>query len=384
MRLHFETYFHKVKISLFGANNPMALFKKKTTPADAPQTIDTTENPVATTEPTAAATPTTEVERTAHRHREYEAVSETVEHIQIQVKQGEQTVNAILVRTKRETIRYTEDVFVHQKISTPQVSANQTPEVVAPEATTEVADTQNKTKLTDKAKNLIPKTKNLIPQSVQKFNPLKELTNDAPEQTKVKQLIGLVMIETVDVFTDELLNLLQKNGISKASDSWTEATKNSASRIQTELAKRFVQRQIMQQAKEYKIEDGIKDLTNVMPSILMKILLRVPAFTFAVIKEASLSMVKCANVLRSDDENKFATIVNILSAATVNVITMYVQTVISTAIGGIPVIGRFSDDIAGVFIHMLKTIVPLLAVYVFEQGKKSIADKLSFGKKSVE
>lgn len=365
----------------------MAFFKKKTATTDTPQAIDTTENPVTTTESTVATTPTTITKRTVQRHRKYEAVSETVEHIQIQVKQGEQTINAILVRTKRETIRYTEDVFVHQKISTPtpQVSDNQTPEVTLPQTNnTEVASPQNKTSFTEKAKNLIPKTKNLIPQAVQKFNPIKEFINDTPEQTKVKKLIGLVMIETVDVFTDELLNLLQKNGIRQTSDSWAEATKNSANRIQTELAKRFAQRQIMQQAKEYNIEDGIKDLTSMMPSLLMKILLRVPAFTFAVIKEASLSMVKCANVLRSDDENKFTTIGNILSETTVKVITLYVQTVIGTAIGGIPVIGRFSDDIAGVLIHMLKTIVPLLAVYVFEQSKQSLSAKLSFGKKAAE
>ncbi|MDO4433639.1 MAG: hypothetical protein Q4B82_03555 [Alysiella sp.] len=61
---------------------------------------------------------------------------------------------------------------------------------------------------------------------------------------------------------------------------------------------------------------------------------------------------------------------------------LYVQTVINTAITPIPLIGRFSDDISKVFVHMLKTLVPLLAVYAYEQSKNTVKAKLNLGAKS--
>lgn len=356
----------------------MALFKKTPPKTKAPTNTETQSPAPVANETNETAATTTQTTKTVRARRQYVAVRETVEHVQIQTQQGDQTVSQIVVRTKRETIRYAEEVFVQQSVQA----------AVAPTVAAETNDTaptestQPETPKASKISKLVPKK--IIPQAIQKFTEAKEKEHaspDAEQEVGIKKLLGLVMIETVDVFTDELLNIIKKHGMSQ-STSWADKTKDSASRFQTELNARFEKRQIWQLAKAYKAENAIKDISKVMPDVLMKILLKMPTFVFAVAKESALSMGKCVSVLRSDDENKFAAISQILSETVVKVVTLYVQTIISTAITPIPLIGRFSDDISKVFVHMLKTLVPLLAVYAYEQSKNTVKAKLNLGAKT--
>lgn len=185
-----------------------------------------------------------------------------------------------------------------------------------------------------------------------------------------QQVVGLIVVETIDVFMDEL-----KRVKLVSSDGLIEELKNSQNRLTQNLNERFEQRQIWSRAKSLGIEAGVAGALSVIPQILISLVLKMPAFAYAIIRESTLSVVRAVRVLSSNDEDKFATLQVILFGAASAVAGIYVQRVISQAIVAVPLLNRFNSQVSGILTGVLVTAIPLAAIYTFEQNKSKLTLK---------
>lgn len=188
-----------------------------------------------------------------------------------------------------------------------------------------------------------------------------------------QQVVGLIVLETIDIFVDEIRSFAV-NGRIINEDGWLQNTKDATARVQQRLEERFEERQIWTRAKSLGIEAGVAGALSVIPQILISLILKMPSFVLAIIRESTLSTVRCVRVLASDDVNKFESIKVILAGAAAAIVGVYVGRVISSAIAGVPLLKRFNAPITDVLTGLLVTAVPLTAIYTFEQNKH----KLSF------
>lgn len=198
-----------------------------------------------------------------------------------------------------------------------------------------------------------------------------------------QQVVGLIIVETIDIFTDEIKSLAV-NGQLINSDGWLQNTKDATNRIQSKLAERFEERQIWARAKSLGIESGVAGALSVIPQIIISMLVKVPAFILALIRESTLSVVRCVRVLMSNDENKLNSIKIILAGAASAIVGLYVGRAIGSAIAGVPLLNRFNKQVTDILTGLLITAVPLAAIYAFERNKNKldfVTNKLGFNNK---
>lgn len=188
-----------------------------------------------------------------------------------------------------------------------------------------------------------------------------------------QQVVGLIVLETIDIFVDEIRSFAV-NGKIINEDGWLQNTKDATARVQQRLADRFEKRQIWARAKSLGIEAGVAGALSVIPQILISLILKMPSFVLALIRECTLSIVRCVRVLASDDVDKVESIKIILAGTAAAIVGVYVSRVISNGIAGVPLLNRFNAPITDVLTGLLVMAVPLTAIYTFEQNKH----KLSF------
>ncbi|WP_343725754.1 hypothetical protein [Herbaspirillum huttiense] len=186
-----------------------------------------------------------------------------------------------------------------------------------------------------------------------------------------QQVVGLILVETIDIFMDELkkLKILSREG-------WIDELKESKERITTQLNARFEERQIWSRAKTLGIEAGLSGALSVIPQILISLILKMPAFAYALIRESTLSVVRCVRILASDDAEKLEAIQIILLGAASAIAGVYVHRVISQGVASVPLLNRFNPEISSILSGMLVTAIPLAAIYTFEQNKNSFILKI--------
>jgi len=189
-----------------------------------------------------------------------------------------------------------------------------------------------------------------------------------------QQVVGLIVTETVDIFVDEIKDVTQsglitdKKGIMASLDERRMALANK-------LNARFEERQIMQRAKEAGIEGGIAGVLSSIPQILISMLVKLPALVLSIIRECTLSTVRCVRVMLSNLEDKYEKIGVILFGAATTVIGLYVATTLSKALMSVPLLNLFNHSVADVLSGVLVTAVPLAAIYVFDQNKSKFMFK---------
>ena len=188
-----------------------------------------------------------------------------------------------------------------------------------------------------------------------------------------QQVVGLIVVETIDIFVEEIRRFAVSGRVINES-GWLQNTKDSTDRLHQRLAERFEERQIWDRARSLGIEAGVAGALSVIPQILISLIVRMPSFVLAIIRECTLSTVRCLRILASDDVDKFESIQVILAGAAAAIVGVYVGRVISGAIAGVPLLNQFNGQITNVLTGLMVTAVPLTAIYTFEQNKH----KLSF------
>lgn len=186
-----------------------------------------------------------------------------------------------------------------------------------------------------------------------------------------QQIVGLIVVETIDVFMDELrrIKLVSNAGI-------IEEMKSSRDRISEALNKRFEERQIWSRAKSIGLEAGVSGALSVIPQILISLIVKIPSFAYAIIRESTLSVVRAVRVLSSDEPDKLSALQVILMGAASAVAGIYVQRVISQGIAGVPMLNQFNTQVSAVLSGLMITGIPLAAIYTFDQNKATLVLKL--------
>jgi len=184
-----------------------------------------------------------------------------------------------------------------------------------------------------------------------------------------QQVVGLIVLETIDIFVDEIRSFAV-NGRVISEDGLLKNMKDATARVQQRLADRFEERQIWARAKSLGIEAGVAGALSVIPQILISIILKMPSFLLALIRECTLSTVRCVRILASDDVEKYESIKIILAGAAAAIVGIYVGRVVSSAIAGVPLLNRFNAQVSDVLTGLMVTAVPLTAIYAFERNKR--------------
>ncbi|MDY7828517.1 hypothetical protein UXA55_02825 [Aeromonas caviae] len=188
-----------------------------------------------------------------------------------------------------------------------------------------------------------------------------------------QQIVGLIIVETIDIFIDEIREITKSGKIINES-GWLQNTKEATLRIQRRLNERFEERNIWAKARSVGLEAGVAGALSVIPQILISLLIKMPAFVLSMVRECTLSIVRCTRIMLSKDEDKLDAITVVLAGTASAVVSVYVGQVISGTIIGVPLLNKFNSQITSVLTGVVVTAVPLTAIYTFDQNK----DKLRF------
>ena len=192
----------------------------------------------------------------------------------------------------------------------------------------------------------------------------------------VQQVVGMIIVETIDIFMDEIqrftkeFKFFDEKGLVGNIQELNE-------RLSVRLSQRFEERQIWEKARSLGIEAGVSGALSVIPQILISELTQLPAFVLGMIREGTLSSVRSARILASNDPNKLQSISIIMASTASTVVGIYVSRVISTGISGVPLLNRFNHQITSVLSELTVTAVPLIAIYIFDQNKKKLVFALT-------
>lgn len=193
-----------------------------------------------------------------------------------------------------------------------------------------------------------------------------------------QQVVGLIVMETIDVFMDELkkVKLVSSAGM-------VDELKDSKDRLAARLSERFEERQIWVKAKALGIEAGVAGALSVIPQILISLILKMPAFIYAIIRESTLSVVRCVRVMASEEPDKLAALQVIMLGTVSAVAGVYVQRVISQGIASVPLLNKFNPQVSAILSGMFITAIPLAAIYTFEQNKHLLILRLKSSPESM-
>jgi len=192
----------------------------------------------------------------------------------------------------------------------------------------------------------------------------------------VQQVVGMIVVETIDIFMDEIqyftkeFNLFDEKG-------FIGNVQELNNRLSTKLSQRFEEKQIWEKARTLGVEAGVSGSLSIIPQILISTLTQLPAFTLGMIREGTLSCVRSARILATNDQNKLQSISIIMSSTASAVAGLYVSQVIRTGISSVPLLNRFDNQITSVLSGLTVTAVPLIAIYIFDQNKKKLVFALT-------
>ncbi len=192
----------------------------------------------------------------------------------------------------------------------------------------------------------------------------------------IQQVVGLIVLETIDIFVDEIQDLTI-NGRILNSEGLIDSTKERTSRIRQRLTERFEEREIWSRAKVLGIESGVAGALNVLPQILIALLFKMPAFVLAIVRECTLSVVRCVRLMASNHPDKMNAIGVILAGSVTAIVGVYVTKVIGSLLSGVPLLNQFGPQIAAIISGVIVVAVPLAAIYVFDQNKGRFTFMLS-------
>ena len=198
-----------------------------------------------------------------------------------------------------------------------------------------------------------------------------------------QQIVGLIVMETIDIFVDEIRDLTV-NGKLINENGWMQNTKDVTNRIQDRLSERFEEKQIWTRAKSLGLEAGVSGALSVIPQILISLIVKMPAFILALVRECTLSLVRCIRIMLSKETSKLDAITIVLAGTASAIVGVYAGRVIGNAIAGIPVLNKFNPQITSVLTGLLVTAVPLAAIYTFDQNKEKLKFVTSRFAKSVD
>jgi hypothetical protein len=184
-----------------------------------------------------------------------------------------------------------------------------------------------------------------------------------------QQIVGLIIVETIDIFVDEIRDVVVKGKLIN-DDGWLQNTKDVTDRIRQRLGQRFKERRLWSRAKELGIESGVAGALSVIPQILISLIMRMPAFVLAMVRESTLSVVRCVRILASNYANKLDSIGIILAGTASAIVSVYVSHVVSKAMMAVPLLKTFDRQVSEVFAGLLVTAVPLTAIYTFDKNKR--------------
>lgn len=191
---------------------------------------------------------------------------------------------------------------------------------------------------------------------------------DAGARMAAQQVVGVIVAETVDIFVDEIKDITQqglitdKQGVLKGLDERRQ-------KLSAKLNARFEERNVMAQARQAGIEGGVAGVLSAIPQILISMLVKLPALVLSIIRECTLSTVRCVRVLISEAEQKYEKIAVVLFGTASTVIGLYVANTLSKALMPVPLLNLFNHAVADVLTGVLITAIPLAAIYVFDQNK---------------
>lgn len=191
---------------------------------------------------------------------------------------------------------------------------------------------------------------------------------DAGAKMAAQQVVGVIVAETVDIFVDEIKDITQK-GLITDKQGVLKGLDERRINLSAKLTARFEERKIMEQAKTAGIEGGVAGVLSAIPQILISMLVKLPALVLSIIRECTLSTVRCVRVMISDATDKYEKISVVLFGAASTVIGLYVANTLSKALMGVPLLNLFSHSVADVLTGVLITAIPLAAIYVFDQNK---------------
>lgn len=191
-----------------------------------------------------------------------------------------------------------------------------------------------------------------------------------------QQVVGVIVAETVDIFVDEIKDITQQ-GLITDQQGVMKGLEERRTQLAAKLNARFEQRKIMQQAKAAGIEGGVAGVLSAIPQILISMLVKLPALVLSIIRECTLSTVRCVRVMLSKAEDKYAKIAVVLFGAASTVMGLYVANALSKALMAVPLLSLFNHSVADVLTGVLVTAVPLAAIYVFDQNKAKFLFKAS-------
>lgn len=197
-------------------------------------------------------------------------------------------------------------------------------------------------------------------------------TASAGVRMAAQQVVGLIVVETADIFVDEIKDITQK-GLITDEKGLMEGLEERRANLLAKLSARFKEREITRRAKEAGIEGGVAGVLSALPQILISMIVKLPALVLSVIRECTLSTVRCVRVMLSNAEDKYGQIAVVLFGAASTLIGLYVANQISKALITIPLLNLFNSSVADVLAGVLVTAVPLAAIYVFDQNKAKFA-----------
>ncbi|CAJ3034294.1 hypothetical protein BP354E_5819 [Burkholderia pseudomallei 354e] len=193
----------------------------------------------------------------------------------------------------------------------------------------------------------------------------------ASARMAAQQVVGLIVVETIDIFVDEIKDIAV-NGKLFDENGLLANINQRRQNISDKLAQRFEERQVWARARAAGIEGGVAGALAAIPQILISLIVKMPAFMLAIIRECTLSVVRSARVLISDDENKFDSIKVVMLGTASAVMGVYVANVISKAVAAVPMLNVFNRQVTEVLSGVVVTAAPLSAVYVFDKYKSKL------------
>lgn len=184
----------------------------------------------------------------------------------------------------------------------------------------------------------------------------------------LQQVVGMIVVETIDIFMDEI-KLFSKEFKLFDEKGMVQNVKELKERLTQRLNQRFEERQIWAKAKTLGIEAGVSGALSVIPQILISMVTKLPSFALGLIREGTLSCVRCVRIMSSNDDNKLQSISIIMASTASAVVGLYVGRVISTGLASVPLLNRFNSQITAILSGLVVTAVPLVAIYIFDQNK---------------
>ncbi|AJK49264.1 hypothetical protein [Burkholderia plantarii] len=199
-------------------------------------------------------------------------------------------------------------------------------------------------------------------------SPMAASSLDANTRRLAQQLVGLILLETIDLFIDEIHDIAVRGpfGDEHGLIAGIHARRE---RIASQLGSRFQEHQIRARARAIGLEGGIDGVLGAIQQILVAHLVKTPLHMLSVIRVCTRSMVRCTRVMVGDGERKFDDLRMIVGGAASGVMSIHVADAIAGGVAVVPLLNLYGEKVAAVLTEVIVTAVPLGAVYVFERNK---------------